>query len=180
MIPDVKDQGEIFAQMKDDLQAAIPQLTHFERGSVIRAILQVIAAAISVIYVIVQQLYFNVFPQDADRLTLKRQYQQWGITWDDPETEEARMVVLSQYRKKAAKGTKDWYEEITLENFSLVTSAVCSPNHYGPGTVDLLVMHNNSPLNSSYMQGIEDFFNEPENKIITVDLRIRTALRGVS
>ena len=176
MVPDFKTQEEIYVSMRDNLQAAKPDITNWTSASVIRAILQIISGAIRVVYVVLERIYLNLFATDADRTALKREYDLWGLDWDDPETEEARKVILSKYQGKNVIGTKAWYENTALAQFpAAISSAVCYPNSRGPGTLDLYVLRHNSPIMDSEVQQIQDFFDAPENHPLGADIRVRTA-----
>jgi uncharacterized phage protein gp47/JayE len=175
MPPTFKSEEEVYTDLKTAVQADIPEITNWSPGSVTRAFLMVIAAAIRLLYVVLQSLYFNMFPQDADRESLKRYYDLWGMSWDNPDTDTARKTVLNKYRETAVIGTKPWYEGTMLAQFdSVVNQAVCYPNYRGPGTADLVVMRNNRPIYSADLTTIRDYFNQDSNKVVGMDLLIRT------
>jgi len=174
-LPTIKSLEDIYDNMKSNMQTAVPTLTNWGKGSVIRAILQVTAAGIRLCYVVVEIIYFNLFPQDADREGLKREYEEWGLTWDDPDTEVARKIVLNKYQGSNVLGTKDWYENIILNSFNTVSEATCYPNARGPGTVNLYVTYRNSPLLESEVQEIQDYFDDPDNQPTGADILVYTA-----
>jgi uncharacterized phage protein gp47/JayE len=174
MPPIFKSQQEIYDDMKSALTSQIPGLTNWSPGGIARALLDVVAAAIRVAYVVLQSLFFNMFPQDADRETLKRFYEEWGLTWDDPDEETARATVLNKYRESVIIGTKAWYELTVKTQFDVVTEAVLSPNYRGPGTADLLVLSHGRRVGEDDLADIRDFFAQDANKVIGVDLYVKT------
>ena len=175
MPPEFKTEEEIFEDMKSVVQDDVPSITNYSPHSAIGAILSVTAAAIRLLYVILQVLYFNIFPQDADRESLKRYYDLWGLTWDNPDTETARLTVLNKYRENSIIGTKSWYELTVLSQFaSIVNQATLYPNHRGPGTADLVVMRNNRAIYPTYLQTIRTYFGQDANKVLGIDLVICT------
>lgn len=175
MPPTFKTQTEIFNDLKTQVQVEIPEITNWGPKGVARCLVAVISAALRIIYVVLQSLYFNMFPQDADLETLKRFYDEWGLTWDDPDLETARRTVLNKFQESSVIGTKKWYEQTVKFQFDVVTDAVAYPNYRGPGTVDLFVLHNGGSVGDDDLEDIRDFFGQDANKVIGVDLTVRTA-----
>lgn len=174
MPPTFKTEEEIYNDLKSDIQTEIPEITNWSPGGVARALLSVVAAAIRLLYVVLQTLYFNMFPQDADRESLKRYYDEWGLSWDNPDTQTARATVLNKYRENSVIGTKKWYEDTVKDQFAVVTEAALIPNYRSPGTADLVVTHHNRPLFRSDIEDIQDYFDQDANKVIGMDLLVRT------
>ena len=175
MPPEFKSEEDVYNDLKTGLQSELPQVTNYTPGSVARALIAVIAAAIRVLYVTLETLYFNMFPQDADLESLKRYYDEWGLTWDEPEAETARRTVLNKYRENSVIGTKGWYEDTVRAQFTgMVTAAELLPNYRGPGTADLVVWHNNRALYDSDIETIQGYFDSEANKVIGIDLLVRS------
>jgi uncharacterized phage protein gp47/JayE len=174
MPPTFKTQQVIFTDMKTSIQTELPDVTNWGPSGKLKAILAVVAAAMRQLYVILQSFWFNMFPQDADLETLQRYYELWGLTWDNPTIEVARMTVLNKYRETSVIGTKGWYEATVLYQFPQVTHATLMPNHRGPGTADLLVSRNNLPLYESDVTEIQAYFDAAGNKVLGMDLLVRT------
>ncbi len=175
-MPTFKTEEQIYNTMKQAVldEADLP-LTNWSAGSVIAALLKVIASALRLCYIVLQALYFNIFPQDADRESLKRYYELWDLDWDNPDTEIARNTVLNKYREKSIIGTAAWYENTVVTQFaSIVNQATCLPNYRGPGTVDLLVKRNNAPIYESDLETIRAYFAQDANKVMGADLIVRT------
>ena len=174
-MPTFKTEEEIYTSMKQGVidDGDLP-ITNWSSGSTISAFLKVIATAIRIIYIVLQQIYFNMFPQDADRESLKRFYGMWGLDWNSPETETARLTVFNKYQKKSVIGTVPWYKDTVLSQFaSIVNQAACYPNHRGPGTTDLVLMRNNRPIYPDDLETIRAFFAQ-DGYDVCEDLLIRT------
>jgi len=174
MPPTFKTEEQVYDDLKTGVQTEISGITNWSPGGVARSIIAVVAAAIRALYVTLQSLYFNQFAQDADRESLKRYYNEWGLTWDDPDIETARRTVLNKYQENSVIGTKGWYEDTVKAQFPIVTSATLSPNYRGPGTADLTVSRNNRSLYESDIETIQAFFDLDANKVLGIDLLVKT------
>jgi uncharacterized phage protein gp47/JayE len=174
MPPNFKTEEIIYDNLKTGIQAEIPTITNWSIGAVTRTIAVVTAAAIRSLYVTLQSLYFNMFPQHADIETLKRYYDEWGLTWDDPTLETARQTVLNKYQENSVIGTKTWYEETVKAQFPIVTDATLMPNYRGAGTADLMVWRNNRTIYGSDIDSIQAFFDLDANKVIGMDLLVKS------
>lgn len=174
-VPVIKTHEEIYDALKANMQTESPGITDYSQGSVIRALLYVEALAIRLVYIAAEALYINLFPQDADTETLKRYYDEWGLTWDDPTDDVARAVVLGKYQTKSVIGTETWYEDQTKAQFPIVTEAYCYPTYRGWGTIDLLVMHNNNPLLTTEVAEIQAYYDATSNHVLAADVYVRTS-----
>jgi len=174
MPPVIKKEEEIYNDLKTGMQTEIPSITNYSAGSVIRALLSVIAAALRLVYINIQTLYFNQFPMYSDIEACERYYDMWGLTWDDPDLKTARSTILNKYRENAVIGTKKWYEDTVKDQFPIVTRATLYPNYRGPGTADLLVLRNNGPIFDSDITAIQNFFDADANKVLGMDLLVTT------
>ncbi|MCF6191642.1 MAG: YmfQ family protein, partial [Candidatus Hydrothermae bacterium] len=133
-----KTQDEIFNAMKADLASRVP-LLDLDRPGVARALLQVFAAALRMLHVAVEEIYDNLFPDTADRVTLSRWYEVFGLTWsNDTSTEDARRQVLFLFRD-AVPGSAAFYEQYILTHFEEVDRVEVRPRLRGAGTVDIVV-----------------------------------------
>lgn len=174
MPPTFKTEEDVYNDLKSGVQTEIPAITNWSPGGGTRSILAVAAAGIRVLYVTLQSLYFNMFPQDADLESLKRSYDEWGLTWNDPDLETARRTVLNKYQENSVIGTKGWYGETVKAEFDIVTDALLLPGHRGPGTADLVIWHNNHTIYSSDVEDVQEFFDLDANKVIGMDLLVRS------
>ena len=168
-----KTEGEIFNDLKTRITNYIPELTDFSPGSIIRAILRVIASGIRMLYVTLEYLYWNIFPTYADREALRRYYEDWGLTWDNPDTETARKTVLNMFRQKGI-GTKKWFEDSVLLNFDEVDNVEVEVGLRGINTVDITVSYHNLPVPDDLIQEIQNFFDSDDKKICGIDVFVKT------
>lgn len=174
MPPNFKTEEDIYNDLKSGIQTEISAITNWSPGGVTRSIIAVAASAIRILYVTLQSLYFNMFPQHADLETLKRHYEEWGLPWDDPTLETARQTVLNKYQENSVIGTKGWYEETVKAQFPIVTDATLIPSYRGPGTADLVVWRNNRTIYGSDIDSIQAFFDLDANKVIGMDLLVKS------
>jgi len=168
-----KKETEIYEDLKTKITAYIPELTYWESGSIIRALTRSIASAIRLLYVNLENLYFNIFPTYADRAALRRYYEDFGIPWDNPSTENARKTVLNYYRQKGI-GTKEYFRQAVLSNFPEVTSCTVQTNMRGPNTIDLILSYHGHPVPEDTIAEIQDFFNSDDKKICGIDMLVKT------
>jgi len=164
-----KKESEIYTSMKNYLQS----LLGFEPGRIFCAILRVSAAAIRLLYVTLEYLYWDIFATYADRAALRRFYEDWGLTWDNPTTEQARKTVLNQYRQKSC-GTKQWFEDTVKFNFDTVTQATATIGARGLNTVDIAVSYHNHPVPDDTIQEIQDYMDADDKKICAIDVLIKS------
>lgn len=166
-----KTQGEIYADLKTKLETYIPELAPL--GRIARAICRVVAAGIRLLYVTLEFLYWNIFATYADRESLRRHYEDWGITWDDPTTEEARRTVLNMYRQKGV-GTKKWFEDTVILNFDEITDATAEIGLRGINTVDITISYHNLGIPDDTVQAVQDYFAQDDKNVCGVDVLIKT------
>lgn len=163
-----KTAREIYNEMYNELQSRVPNLT----GKVVSALLYVVALAISSVWYAVNKLWFNIWPQHADRDTLRKFYEEWGLDWDYPDEETARKVVLSQYRCKGI-GTKGWYRDVVLQNFgNYVDNVEVLPNERGPGTIDIYVYFGNRVVDEGIVSEIQELFEQDEYRVAGIDVKV--------
>ncbi len=164
------DAGEIYQNMKTRLADALPGLD----GPVVNGLLRVVAAAIGILSSATKWTYLNIFPQYADRETLRRMYSAFGLTWDDSVgTEEARRVILSLYRHPV--GTDEWFRQAVLENFSgWVSDVRIERRRRGPTSIDLVVSYHGESVPDSIVAEIQDFLLQPQWNIAGVDVKVRS------
>jgi len=168
-----KTANEVYTDMKDQLTTEAPQLTNWRTRGVVRSILTVVAAAVSMLWDRLKLLYLDLWAQYSDRATLRRYYELWGLTWsDDLDTETARETVLGMYRQKG-KGTKAWYRAVTLSEFAdEVTDATVTMRARGPNTVDIEVSKNGGEVFEDTVADIQDFFTDEENDIVGAEVLV--------
>lgn len=174
-----KTQSEVFTDMKSQLQTEAPQLTNWRTRGVVRSILTVVAAAISMLWDRLKMLYLDMWAQYSDRTTLRRYYELWGLTWSDSvDTETARQTVLSMYRQKG-KGTKAWYRSVVLSEFAdYVTDASVFMRNRGPNTVDIQVSYNGGAVledDEFSVADIQNFFSADENNVVGAEVLVESA-----
>ncbi len=170
-----KTANEVFTDMKSQLNTEAPQITNWTTRGVVRSILTVVAAAISMLWDRLKLLYLDLWAQYSDRATLRRYYELWGLTWsNDLDTETARSVVLAKYREKG-KGTKAWYRAVVLSEFKdSVTEAVVILRVRGPNTVDVTVSSNGGAVYEDTIDAIQDFFEQEENNVAGVEVLVKS------
>jgi len=170
-----KTANEVFTDMKTQLVAEAPQITNGAAQGVVRAIFRVVAAAISMLWDRLKLLYLDLWAQYSDRLTLRRYYELWGLTWSDSlDTETARAAVLACYRQKG-KGTKAWYRAVTLQQFKdYVSDATVTMRVRGPNTVDVAVSWNGGAVYEDTIDDIQDFFEQDENNVAGAEVLVRS------
>lgn len=170
-----KTANEVFTDMKTQLVTEAPQVTNWVTRGVVRSILTVVAAAISMLWDRLKLLYLDLWAQYSDRLTLRRYYELWGLTWSDSlDTETARAAVLAMYRQKG-KGTKAWYRAVTLQQFAdYVSDATITLRARGPNTVDVAVSLNGGSVYEDTISDIQDFFEQDENNVAGVEVLVRS------
>lgn len=168
-----KTEGEIYNDLKTKLQIYIPAITNYEPGGIARAILRVTAAAIRLLYVVLEFLYWNIFATYADREALRRHYEDWGLTWNSPTTSDARKTILNKYRQKGV-GSLKWYEDTILLNFEEVDSAIAETGIRGINTIDITVSYHNSPLPDDVLQDIQDYFAQDDKNVCGIDVLVKT------
>ena len=173
-----KTQDEVFTDMKAQMQAEAPEITNWRTRGVVRSILAVVAAPIAILWDRLKLMYLGIWAQYADRLTLRRYYELWGLTWSENlDTETARETVLSMYRQKG-KGTKAWYRAVVLSEFKEhVTDAVVSMRARGPNTIDIEVRYNGGPVladDEFSIQDIQDFFDDDENNVVGAEVLVQS------
>lgn len=173
-----KTTSEIFADMKAQLQTEAPQITNWRTRGIVRSILAVVAAAVSMLWDRLKLLYLGIWAQYADRVTLRRYYELWGLTWSDSlDTETARETVLGMYRQKG-KGTKAWFRAVVLSEFKEnVTDAVVSLRARGPNTVDIKVSYNGGPVIEDAefsVSDIQTFFADDENNVVGAEVLVES------
>lgn len=171
-----KTANEVFNDMKAQLQNEAPQITNWRTRGVVRSILTVVAAAISLLWDRIKLMYLDLWAQYSDRTTLRRYYELWGLTWSDTlGTETARREVLGMYRQKG-KGTKAWYRSVVLSEFSEhVTDATVSMRGRGPNTVDIKVSYNGGQVYEDMVDEIQDFFEQDENNVAGAEVKVTSA-----
>jgi len=168
-----KTEGEIFTDLKTKLQTYIPAITNWLAGGIARGILRVTAGAIRLLYVTLEYLYWNIFVTYGDRESLRRHYEDWGLTWDYPITAAARKTLLNMYRQKGV-GSKKWFEDTVILNFEEVTEAKGEIGTRGINTIDIEVTYHNGAVPDDTIQSIEDFFDADDKNICGIDVLIRT------
>ncbi len=170
-----KTANEIFTDMKAQLVAEAPQLTNWTTRGVVRSIITVVAAAISLLWDRLKLLYLDLWAQYSDRVTLRRYYELWGLTWSDNlDTETARAAVLAMYRQKG-KGTKAWYRAVVLQQFKdYVSDATVTLRARGPNTVDVTVSYNGGAVYEDTVDDINDFFALDENNVAGVEVLVKS------
>jgi hypothetical protein len=168
-----KTANECYNDMKAQLQNEAPQITNWRTRGVVRSILTVVAAAISMLWDRLKMMYLDLWAQYSDRVTLRRYYELWGLEWSDSlDTEVARQNVLAMYRQKG-KGTKSWYRSVVLSNFKdFVTDATVSMRERGPNTVDVVVSYNGGAVYEDMVTEIQDFFDQDENNVVGAEVKI--------
>lgn len=167
-----KSANEVFNDMKDQLANEAPQITNWRTRGVVRSILAVVAAAISLLWDRLKILYLDLWAQYADRTTLRRYYELWGLDWsEDIATETARETVLALYRQKG-KGTKAWYRSVVLSEYKgYVTDATVYMRQRGPNTVDIVVSYNGGPVYEK-LEDIKNFFSLDENNVVGAEVLV--------
>ena len=170
-----KTTNEVFNDMKTQMQQEAPQITNWRTRGVVRSILTVVAAAISLLWDRVKMMYLDLWAQYSDRTTLRRYYELLGLAWSDSiDTETARKEVLAMYRQKG-KGTKAWYRSVVLSEFAdYVTDATVFMRERGPNTVDIQVSCNGSPVYEDMVGEIADFFEQDENNVAGAEVLVES------
>jgi len=173
-----KTSNEIFTDMKAQMQAEAPEITNWRTRGVVRSILAVVAAAVSMLWDRLKLMYLNIWAQYADRLTLRRYYELWGLAWsDNVDTETARQAVLGMYRQKG-KGTKAWYRAVVLSEFKgHVTDATVAMRARGPNTIDIEVSYNGGPVledDEFDVQDIQAFFDDDEQNVVGAEVLVES------
>ncbi|MBA7616291.1 hypothetical protein ES703_23587 [subsurface metagenome] len=140
-----------------------------------RSILAVVAAAISLLWDRLKILYLDLWAQYADRTTLRRYYELWGLDWsEDIATETARETVLALYRQKG-RGTKAWYRSVVISEFSdYVTDATVYMRQRGPNTVDIVVSYNGGPVYEDHITEIQNFFDDDEQNVVGAEVLVKS------
>lgn len=164
-----KTEGQIYTSMKTKFEAIVG----FVPGRIASAILRVCAAGIRLLYVVLEYLYWNIFVTYADREALRRDYEDWNMTWNNPTTENARKTVLNKYRQKGI-GTKKWYEDAVTLNFPEVSHAGAVIGARGINTVDVEVIYHNRAVGDDTMGDIQAWFDNDDNKVCCVDVLVKT------
>lgn len=170
-----KTANEIFNDMKAQMQSEAPQITNWRTRGVVRSVLTVVAAAISLLWDRLRMMYLDLWAQYSDRTTLRRYYELWGLTWSDSiDTETARKQVLSMYRQKG-KGTKAWYRSVILSEFpEYVTDATVTMRERGPNTVDIEVTYNGGAVYEDMVDEMNDFFLTDENNVVGAEVLVKS------
>jgi uncharacterized phage protein gp47/JayE len=145
----------------------------FTPGRIIKAIFRVTASAIRLLYVALEYLYWNIFATYADRSALRRMYEDWGLTWDSPTTDNARKTILNMYRQKGV-GTKKWFADTVLFNFSEVTTATIEAGLRGLNTIDITVAYHSNPVPDDIVSDIQDYFTQDDKAVCGIDVLIKT------
>ncbi len=162
------DGREIYEYMKSQLNALLPSL----EGPVVDGLLRVVAAGISILINAVKWTYWNAFPHTADREGLRRWFEAWGLTYDDTlSTDEMRKQVLSAFRTRGV-GTKEWYKQIILENFSGWVDRVDVRSW--AGVVEIIVSNGGNAVSESTIQNIENLLNSDNFRVAGVEIIVRT------
>ena len=173
-----KTASEVFNDMKAQLANETPQITNWRTRGVVRSILAVVAAAISLLWDRLKMMYLDLWAQYSDRTTLRRYYELWGLTWSENiDTEIARKNVLDKYRQKG-KGTKAWYRSVVLSEYKdYVTDATVSMRQRGPNTVDIVVSYNGGPVledDTFSLATIQTFFEEDANNVVGAEVLVKS------
>jgi hypothetical protein len=168
-----KSESEIYEDLKTRIQTYLPEITNWQPGGIMRAILRVTAAAIRLLYVTLEFLYWNIFPTYADRTSLRRYYEDWGLPWDAPTTENARKTVLNMYRQKGC-GTKQWFRDTVLFNFDEVTSADVTFGLRALNSCDILVKYHNQSVSDDVLEDIQTYFAQDDKNVCGIDVLIKT------
>lgn len=170
-----KTANEVFNDMKTQMQQEAPQITNWSTRGVVRSILTVVAAAISMLWDRIKMMYLDLWAQYSDRTTLRRYYELWGLPWSDSiDTETARKEVLDMYRRKG-KGTKAWYQSVVLSAFkNYVTDATVAMRERGPNTVDIVVSYNGGPVYEDMVDEIADYFEQDENNVVGAEVLVKS------
>lgn len=170
-----KSANEVFNDMKDQLANEAPQITNWRTRGVVRSILAVVAAAISLLWDRLKILYLDLWAQYADRTTLRRYYELWGLDWsEDIATETARETVLALYRQKG-RGTKAWYRSVVLSEYKgYVTDATVYMRQRGPNTVDIVVSYNGGPVYEDHITEIQNFFDDDEQNVVGAEVLVKS------
>ncbi|MQY70371.1 hypothetical protein GH141_00370, partial [bacterium] len=160
---------------KAQLANEAPQITNWRTRGVVRSILAVVAAAISLLWDRLKILYLDLWAQYADRTTLRRYYELWGLDWsEDIATETARETVLALYRQKG-RGTKAWYRSVVISEFSdYVTDATVYMRQRGPNTVDIVVSYNGGPVYEDHITEIQNFFDDDEQNVVGAEVLVKS------
>ncbi len=170
-----KTANEVFNDMKTQLQQEAPQITNWRTRGVVRSILTVVAAAVSMLWDRIKMLYLDLWAQYSDRTTLRRYYELWGLSWSDSiDTETARKQVLAMYRQQG-KGSKAWYRSVVLSQFAeYVTDATVSVRERGPNTVDIQISYNGGPVYEDMVDEVQDFFETDENNVVGAEVLVQS------
>jgi len=170
-----KTESEIYYILKTRIEAYLPQITNWRAGGIMRAILRVTAAAIRLIYVTLEYLYWNIFATYADRETLCRMYEDWGLVWDSPTTTNARKTVLGMYRQKGV-GTKQWFSDTVIANFDEITTAAVQTGLRALNSVDITVSYHNNPVPDDILAEIQDYFARDDKNVCGIDVLVKTVV----
>lgn len=168
-----KTEAEIYYVLKTRIESYLPQITNWQPGGIMRAILRVTAAGIRLLYVTMEFLYWNIFATYADREALRRHYEDWGLVWDSPTTSEARKTVLNMYRQKGC-GTKKWFEDTVLLNFDEVSSATVETGLRALNSVDITVSYHNRSVPDDVLDEIQTYFAQDDKNVCGIDVLVKT------
>ena len=161
------------SQIYSDLVSGFETRLGFTPGRIIKAIFRVTASAIRLLYVVLEYLYWNIFPTYADRQALRRMYEDWGLTWDSPTTSNARKTILNMYRQKGV-GTIQWFSDTVLFNFSEVTNALVEAGIRGLNTIDITVSYHSRSVPDDIVSDIQSYFEQDDKAVCGIDVLVKT------
>ena len=170
-----KTQGQIYESMKDKFETTFG----FAAGRIFQGIMRVVAAGISIAYIALEYVYWNIFATYADRESLRRMYEDWNVAWDNPTTDNARKTVLNKLRQKGT-GTSQWFEDACTLNFDEVTEATAVIGARGLGTVDVTVTYHHLPVSEDVIEDIQAFFDSEDNDVVCCDVLVKTSGGNIS
>lgn len=171
-MPTFKTDSQIITAMEAYIQAqAATADLAFDDGSPEKAIVKMSAYGLLMIYTITYIFYQNIWAHLADRVGLSEWYQVFGLTWVGEALDEARAQILAKFRERAL-GTPGWFEATVVNQFAEVTEATYV--NVGVNIALLAVFHNGGDVDDTTVTNIQTYFDNPNRKVVTLDLRVVT------
>jgi hypothetical protein len=169
----LKTEQSIYDDIVTFIKAACPEITGFTPGSPENAVVRLMAYGISLMYKQLYGVFINIWPTLADLSGLRREYEQFGLTWNSPLLNVARANILAKYRERSI-GTPNWYTETAVAEFEDITEAVFVAGIRGVNTGDLYIFSNGGDCLEDTITDCQAYFDDPNRKVVCIDVQVKT------
>ncbi len=165
-----KTEEEYFDAMWSSFTGSVPEVTNKTKGGVAWGLFKAAAYGLRLATVVIEKVYRNIYPQMADLQGNRNWAEAFNVAWpDNPSLEEARALVLGQFRA-VNKFTLSWFGSEAAGFSDGITHAFARP--WAPNIMVVVVLYNGADVHQTTLDALQGHFDDADNHEPNQDVRV--------